>query len=407
MESGKSGQSSNKAKGKEKMTARALFNDDQDEEMFDAEAHDLGDDQTTSSTPPKDGPRDESQDESQLPFLDLTTLWFDDPKVRSVVSLAKNKGQLPTAPELFLKTHFKELPWKGTMAVNPTAQEIAPDGSTFHIFHAVHALPCFSDVGSDGNQGAGSSGRNGTRDGSSSSSSVKAQMEEMERSIQLPEWLSSSFISYLDLSSNQLTGKLPTWIRNMNLEFLNISNNRFYSTIPVEFKNLYGLSNLDLHSNNFYGPLEVIFNKEGVHYNSIDVSYNKFNGEIDKNIGNIPTMRSITSLILSNYPLGGSIPSSIGNLHKLWVLKMVSNRLTGRIPQELGNAKQLTTILSSRHRLSGSIPKKVLNLANLQEFDVSRNQLSGKIPPHNSSIPASAFSHNLGLCNAPLPSCKN
>ncbi|XP_021740865.1 uncharacterized protein LOC110707166 [Chenopodium quinoa] len=39
--------------------------------------------------------------------------------------VAKNKGQLPTAPELFLQTHFKELPGKGTMPVNPTAKEIA------------------------------------------------------------------------------------------------------------------------------------------------------------------------------------------------------------------------------------------------------------------------------------------
>ncbi|XP_021773060.1 uncharacterized protein LOC110737020 [Chenopodium quinoa] len=38
---------------------------------------------------------------------------------------AKNKGQLPTAPELFLKTHFKELPGKGTVPINPTAQQIA------------------------------------------------------------------------------------------------------------------------------------------------------------------------------------------------------------------------------------------------------------------------------------------
>ncbi|XP_021752250.1 uncharacterized protein LOC110717793 [Chenopodium quinoa] len=38
---------------------------------------------------------------------------------------AKNKGQLPTAHELFLKMHFKEVPWKGTVPANTKAHHIA------------------------------------------------------------------------------------------------------------------------------------------------------------------------------------------------------------------------------------------------------------------------------------------
>lgn len=91
----------------------------------------------------------------------------------------------------------------------------------------------------------------------------------------------------------------------------------------------------------------------------------------------------------------------------LQVLEMVNNRLSGRIPQELAGAfSSLTTVLLSNNRLNGSIPKEVLNIETLQHFDVSGNQLSGRIPPHNLSIPASAFSDNPGLCDAPLPPCK-
>ncbi|XP_021729306.1 uncharacterized protein LOC110696317 [Chenopodium quinoa] len=38
---------------------------------------------------------------------------------------AKNKGQLLTAHELFMKTHFKEVPGKGTVPANTKAQHIA------------------------------------------------------------------------------------------------------------------------------------------------------------------------------------------------------------------------------------------------------------------------------------------
>ncbi|KAL2907272.1 Brassinosteroid LRR receptor kinase BRL2 [Bienertia sinuspersici] len=118
----------------------------------------------------------------------------------------------------------------------------------------------------------------------------------------------------------------------------------------------------------------------------IDVSNNKFKGPLDENLGNKEIISYINTMILSNNPFGGIIPKSLGNLKHLQVLEMV---------------------LLSRNRLNGSIPSNVLNLEKLQVFDVSRNQLSGEIPAHNLSIPASAFSRNLGLCGAPLPPCKH
>ncbi|CAK9157068.1 unnamed protein product [Ilex paraguariensis] len=114
-------------------------------------------------------------------------------------------------------------------------------------------------------------------------------------------------------------------------------------------------------------------------------------------------MDSIVSFVLSENPLGGSIPKTLGKLSGLQVLELVGNELSGKIPIELGNATELTTILVSRNKLIGSIPEEVLNLKNLQVFDVSFNQLSGKIPPHKAVIPVSAFMNNPGLCGAPLP----
>uniref|UniRef100_A0A803L7F0 FBD domain-containing protein n=1 Tax=Chenopodium quinoa TaxID=63459 RepID=A0A803L7F0_CHEQI len=229
---------------------------------------------------------------------------------------------------------------------------------------------------------------------------------------ELPSWLSSLPLGYLDLSSNELTGRFPTWIGNMSdLWYLNISYNKFYSTIPKEFKNMLLLTDLDLHSNNFSGPLDFIFDKnvDGPlgHYNTIDVSRNKFTGPIDKNVGNKLAMNTISSLILSNNPLGGRIPKSIGNLTQMRLLEMVRDKLSGTIPEEISNADTLRIIKLSRNYLTGRVPKMVINLKWLEKFEVLRNKLSGEIPAHKANFPASAFFGNPGLCGLPLPALES
>ena len=38
---------------------------------------------------------------------------------------AQNQGKLPSSPDLFLRTHFKDVPGKGKVLANKTAQQIA------------------------------------------------------------------------------------------------------------------------------------------------------------------------------------------------------------------------------------------------------------------------------------------
>lgn len=45
--------------------------------------------------------------------------------VLSCIKADKAGGVLPTAPELFIKTHFKDVPGKGKVAANKTATQIS------------------------------------------------------------------------------------------------------------------------------------------------------------------------------------------------------------------------------------------------------------------------------------------
>ncbi|MCL7029542.1 hypothetical protein MKW94_020085 [Papaver nudicaule] len=207
----------------------------------------------------------------------------------------------------------------------------------------------------------------------------------------------------LYLAGTGLIGELPEWLSSTSsLFFLDLSSN----------KKLIGLGELDLHSNNFTGGLSSIFTKamDGVfgrgRYSFIDLSYNRFVGGIDTNIGNQKVMEFIGTLVLSNNNLGGRIPVSLGKLSQLRTLKLAKNNLIGTIPEELSNTR-LTSIVLSNNKLTGGIPSGVINLFDLVEFDVSYNNLTGKIPTHKATLPASSFKGNPGLCGSPLAPCKS
>ncbi|KAL2907268.1 hypothetical protein RDABS01_005978 [Bienertia sinuspersici] len=202
---------------------------------------------------------------------------------------------------------------------------------------------------------------------------------------------------------SELGNEIPLDIGKLkHLTRIDLSYNHIYGSIPTSIGKLSQLQALLLPYNNLSGSIPTSITQLS-QLQDLHLDHNQLTGVIPTSVGKLSLLQN---LFLDHNKLNGTIPSSIGNLKHLQVLEMVSNRLSGRIPKQLGNAKELKRVLLSRNRLNGSIPSKVLNLEKLQVFDVSRNQLSGEIPAHNLSIPASAFSRNLGLCGAPLPPCK-
>nr|KYP53351.1 Receptor-like protein kinase HSL1 [Cajanus cajan] len=123
----------------------------------------------------------------------------------------------------------------------------------------------------------------------------------------------------------------------------------------------------------------------------LDVSYNRFSGEIPASLG---------ELVLRDNKLFGEIPVGVGGWKKLNELDLANNRLDGNVPKELGNLPGLNYLDLSGNRFSGEIPIELQNLK-LNLLNLSNNQLSGEIPPlYANDNYRKSFLGNPGLCRA-------
>lgn len=90
----------------------------------------------------------------------------------------------------------------------------------------------------------------------------------------------SNMVTFIDLSSNNFTGKIPDSISSFtNLHFLNLSSNGLNGAIPAFIGNLTALESFDISRNEFTGkiPQELA----GLRFLSIfNVSYNNLTGPI-------------------------------------------------------------------------------------------------------------------------------
>jgi len=187
------------------------------------------------------------------------------------------------------------------------------------------------------------------------------------------------------LSHNQLSGSLPSkTIQNWkSMEASNESQLQYQYYSAYDYHMLASFSVLKDGSYRYSFSLcnkgrTLVYEKLQEFYNLIviDLSSNKFSGEI---------------------------PNVIGDLTGLVLLNLSNNMLSGNIPSSLGKLSNLETLDLSVNTLSGKIPLQLQELTFLSHFNVSFNNLSGHIPQNMqfATFQDSSFEGNQELCVNP------
>ncbi|XP_065035339.1 receptor-like protein EIX2 [Musa acuminata AAA Group] len=231
----------------------------------------------------------------------------------------------------------------------------------------------------------------------------------------MPAWfwnISSSTITELDLSNNQIGGKLPSSFKFTKLETLYLDSNRFEGPLPTLLPST--LDALSLSNNSFTGQLPIwphvrlviisdnmldgglslsICQWKYLQY--LDLSNNKLLGEIPYCLGK--SLQNLCYLDLGNNQIGGKLPSSF-KFTKLEMLYLYSNRFEGPLPTMLPSTLEalsfsnnsftgqlpiwpnVTSVGLSDNMLDGGLSSSICQWTFLEYLDLSNNKLLGEIP---------------------------
>ncbi|XP_062015449.1 receptor-like protein 7 [Rosa rugosa] len=239
-----------------------------------------------------------------------------------------------------------------------------------------------------------------------------------------------SWLAFLNLGNNQINDTFPSWLGTLpQLKVLILQSNAFHGIIgkPASSHEFPELSIVDLSSNDFSGMLPSDYLENWNAMKSVDANeqiyvqsllyiggtytvtfYNDYAITVfgkGVELKYFKTPYHLTLIDLSNNRFEGEIPGIIGNLRGLLLLDLSNNTLTGPIPSSLGNLTALESLDLSQNQLSGKLPGDLAQLTFLSYFNVSHNRLSGSIPQGRQfdTFQEDMFQGNSGLCGKPLP----
>ncbi|CAJ2633788.1 unnamed protein product [Trifolium pratense] len=244
----------------------------------------------------------------------------------------------------------------------------------------------------------------------------------------LPNSLSNcKYLEALNLGGNKLEDHFPYWIQTMqNLEVLVLRGNKLYGPIAnIVIKDPFpSLIIFDISYNNFSGPLPKAYIQNFVGMKHViqvdndsisqymewmvlgDMTY--YDSATMTVKGNDVVMVKIpiafANIDLSQNKFDGEIPNFIGELRSLKGLNLSHNRLTGPIPQSIGNLSNMESLDLSSNMLTGVIPSELTNLNGLGVLNLSYNHLMGEIPQGKqfNTFSNDSYEGNIGLCGFPL-----
>ncbi|XP_065035153.1 receptor-like protein EIX2 [Musa acuminata AAA Group] len=191
----------------------------------------------------------------------------------------------------------------------------------------------------------------------------------------MPAWfgnISSSTITDLFLSNNQIGGKLPSSLNFTKLETLSLRSNRFEGPLPTMLPST--LDTLYLSNNSLTGQLPI-----WPHVRFVSISDNMLDGGLSSSI--CRWTGGLVYLDLSNNKLLGQIPYyCLGkSLQNLYFLNLGNNHISGEIPHTIGFLSELRLLQLKNNSFSGEVPLSLKNCTKLQFLDLAQNNLVGSI----------------------------
>ncbi|ONK57801.1 uncharacterized protein A4U43_C09F4230 [Asparagus officinalis] len=189
----------------------------------------------------------------------------------------------------------------------------------------------------------------------------------------------------LDLSYNKgLTGGLPASIGSLiKLQNLILVGCSFSGEIPPEIGSLKNLVFLSLNSNRFTGSIPAtIGNLSNLYW--LDLADNQLSGTIPVSNGTTPGLDLLTHTKHFHFgmnQLSGEISSKLFSSDMILIHVLFDdNKLTGSIPSTLGLVKALEVVRLDRNSLTGPVPTNINNLTKVAELHLSNNKLTGPLP---------------------------
>ena len=232
------------------------------------------------------------------------------------------------------------------------------------------------------------------------------QRNELSGSVP-PELGNLTELETLVLNHNQLSGSVPAELGNLSsLKRLSLNDNAELSgALPLSLTNLDSLTRLDLDGTELTIPTDEAFQTwlrevrnrgrgsddsgggggsggsvagdravlVAIYGSTSGGSWtNNTNWLSDRPMGEWHGVSTdaegrVTSLLLNNNQLDGSIPPSIGNLSRLRDLSLKDNNLRGSVPSSIGNLSNLKRLSFQGTGFSGPLPRSFtgLNLTHL------------------------------------------